>query len=95
MDIANSIPSNSDITISGTNNYAEIKDSKIIVITASTGVYLKDRNEFMNAQIDMIQDIAKKIKTHCKSPLILIVSNPVDVLTYFFQKKLIFHVVKL
>ena len=90
LDIVNTIPSNSDITISGTDNYSEIKDSKIIVITASRGVYLKDRNEFMDAQVDMIRDIAKKIKTHCKSPLILIVSNPVDVLTYFFQKEINF-----
>ena len=90
LDITNTIPIDSDTTISGTDNYSEISDSKIIVITASTGVYLKDRNEFMGAQIDMIRDITKKIKTHCKLPIILIVSNPVDVLTYFFQKEINF-----
>ena len=87
LDIANAIPKNSDITIRGTDDYSEIHDSKIIVITASTGVYLKNRNEFMSDQVDMIKDIAKNIKAHCKSPLVLIISNPVDVLTYFFQKE--------
>ncbi|MGD8300527.1 MAG: lactate dehydrogenase, partial [Nitrosopumilaceae archaeon] len=41
LDISNAIPKNSDITIKGTDDYSEIRDSKIIVITASTGIYLK------------------------------------------------------
>ena len=35
----------------------------------------------------MIRDISKKIKRYCNLPIILIISNPVDVLTYFFQKE--------
>ena len=35
----------------------------------------------------MIQEIGKKIKSNCKSPIVLIVSNPVDVLTYYFIKE--------
>jgi len=87
LDISNAIPKNSDITISGTDDYSEISNSKIIVIAASTGVYLKNRNEMIDAQVEMIKEIGKKIKTNCPSPIILIISNPVDVLTYFFQKE--------
>jgi malate dehydrogenase len=87
LDISNAIPKNSNITIQGTDDYSKITESDVIVITASTGIYLKNRNEIVNAQVQMIKEIAKKIKLHCKSPKVLIISNPVDVLTYFFQKE--------
>jgi len=87
LDISIAIPKNSDITISGTDDYSEISNSNIIVIAASTGVYMKSRNEMIDAQVEMIKEIGKKIKTNCPSPIILIISNPVDVLTYFFQKE--------
>lgn len=87
LDISNAIPKNSDITIKGTDSYSEITNSKLIVIAASTGVYMKSRNEIIDEQAKMIKNIGKKIKENCSSPLILIVSNPVDVLTYFFQKE--------
>ena len=87
LDISNAIPKNSDITIKGTDDYSEIANSKIIVITASTGVYLKNRNEMLGAQVKMIREIARAIKKTCKSPIVLIISNPVDVLTYFFVKE--------
>jgi malate dehydrogenase len=51
------------------------------------GIYLKSRNEMMDAQVIMIKDIAKKIKKYCPSATILIISNPLDVLTYIFQKE--------
>jgi len=87
LDISNAIPESSDITIHGTDDYSEIKESDVIVITASTGIYLKNRNEMVDAQVQMIKEIGKKIKLNCKSPKVLIISNPVDVLTYFFQKE--------
>jgi malate dehydrogenase len=87
LDISNAIPKNSNITIQGTDDYSKISESDVIVVTASTGIYLKNRNEIINAQVQMIKEIAKKIKSHCKSPKVLIISNPVDVLTYFFQKE--------
>lgn len=87
LDISNAIPKTSNFTIRGTNKYSEIKDSKIIIITASVGVYLKNRNELIEEQVKMIQEIGKKIKIYCKNPIVLIVSNPVDVLTYYFIKE--------
>jgi len=87
LDISNAIPEKSDITIRGTDDYSEITNSDIIVITASTGVYLKDRNEIIGDQVKMIKEIGKKIKKYCPTSIVLIISNPVDVLTYFFQKE--------
>ena len=41
----------------------------------------------MTMQVRMIKDVAKEIKRYCPDALILIISNPLDVLTYFFQKE--------
>lgn len=87
LDISNAIPKNSDYSIHGTDDYWEIKNSKIVIITASMGVYLKNRNEMIGSQVQMIKEIGNKIKSHCDSPIILVISNPVDVLTYYFLKE--------
>lgn len=87
LDISNAIPANSNVSIHGTDDFSKINDSDIIVITASTGIYMKNRTEMINTQVIMIKEIAKQIKKHCPSAIILIVSNPLDVLTYVFQKE--------
>ena len=87
LDISNAIPRNSDFTINGTDDYSEIKNAEIIVIAASTGTYQKSRNDMVDSQVRMIKSISKKIKKFNNTPIILIVSNPVDVLTYYFQKE--------
>lgn len=87
LDISNAIPKNSDITVRGTDDYSKISNADIIVIAASRGVYLKNRYENTDTQVEMIKEIGEKIKLNCQSPIVLIVSNPVDVLTYFFQKE--------
>ncbi len=87
LDIANAIPSTSKFSIHGTDDYSKLVGSDIIVIAASTGVYKKSRTEIMGSQVTMIKEIAEKIKHHCPSAIILLISNPLDVLTYFFQKE--------
>jgi len=61
--------------------------STVVVIAASVETYTTDRTENMASQITMIKEIAKKIKNYCPSAIILLISNPLDVLTYFFQKE--------
>ena len=87
LDIASAIPASSKFTVRGTDVYSEISGSDIVVITASVGVYMKDRTENIVLQVEMIEEIAQKIKQYCPSAIILIISNPLDVLTYFFQKE--------
>jgi malate dehydrogenase len=86
LDITNAIPQTSQFNIVATD-YSEIKNSDIIVISASTGTYTANRTELLSDQVQMIKDIAKQIKQYAKNSKVLIISNPVDVLTYFFQKE--------
>lgn len=87
LDISNAIPENSNVSIHGTDDFSKIIHSDIVVITASTGIYLKNRTEMMDSQVIMIKEIAKQIKKYCPSAIILIVSNPLDILTFIFQKE--------
>ena len=41
----------------------------------------------IEAQVKMIKNIASEIKKNCNSSNVLIISNPVDVLTYYFIKE--------
>lgn len=87
LDISNAIPDTSKFSIHGTSDYSKLSDSDIVVISASVGEYLKDRTENMISQVTMIKEVAEKIKQYCPSAIILLISNPLDVLTYFFQKE--------
>lgn len=87
LDVANAIPSNSKFSVRGTDDYAELVGSDIVVISASIVSYTKDRTENKKPQVGMIKEIAEKIKQYCPSAIVLMISNPPDVLTYFFQKE--------
>lgn len=87
LDIANSIPENSSISISGTDDYSDIQNSDIFVITASAGTYSNSRTELVSDQINMVKEIFQKLKNISSNAKILMVSNPVDILTYVFQKE--------
>jgi len=86
LDISNAIPADSKISIVGTD-YSDIRNSKVVVISASTGTYLTSRTEMMSEQIKMIREIAKKIKMYAPDSKILMITNPVDILTYVFLKE--------
>lgn len=87
LDISNAIPTSSSISITGTSDYSKIKDSKVVVITASSGLHLQSRTEIMYDQAKMIQKIASNIAKYASDAKILMITNPVDVLTYVIQKE--------
>ncbi|MDX1595368.1 MAG: lactate dehydrogenase [Nitrosopumilaceae archaeon] len=86
MDISNAISPTSDIMIKGTDDYSDIRDSNLVVISASAANYQKSRLDVIHEQASMINDIGKKIMKYCPSATILMITNPLDVLTYVFQK---------
>ena len=87
LDITNAIPASSHISVVGTDDYSKIKGSKVVVITASIGSNLQNRSENMCDRAKMIQQIAPNIAKYASDSKILMVTNPVDVLTYIIQKK--------
>lgn len=86
MDISNAIPNTSDIIIKGTDDYSDTSNSDIIVISASAATYKKSRLDVIQEQATMINDIKSKILKYSPQATVLMISNPLDVLTYIFQK---------
>ncbi|MFY9301375.1 MAG: lactate dehydrogenase [Candidatus Nitrosotenuis sp.] len=87
LDISNAIPKSSEISITGTGNYAKIKDSQVVVITASSSVHIQSRSEIMLEQAAMMRKIAKDVANFAPGAKILVVTNPVDAMTYVVQKE--------
>lgn len=87
LDIASAIPAQSKFSVNGTDDFSQISGSDVVIVTASMGVYTKNRTENIELQVKMIKEISQKIKQYCPSAIVLMVSNPLDVLTYFFQKE--------
>lgn len=88
LDISNAIPKSSGISIMGTGDYEKIMSSQAVIITAkSSSVYIKSRSEIMLEQAVMIRKIAKDVSKYAPEAKILVVTNPVDVMTYVVQKE--------
>lgn len=76
-----------DYNITGTENINDIKDSGIIIITA--GLARKPgmtREDLLNKNAGILKDICLNIKTFAPEAIVIIVTNPLDLLTYFALK---------
>ncbi|OGC12109.1 malate dehydrogenase [candidate division WOR-1 bacterium RIFOXYA12_FULL_52_29] len=73
--------------IIGTNDYAEIKDSQVVVITA--GLARKpgmSRDDLIHKNAEIISGIVKQVARHAPQAVLLMVTNPLDVMTYHALK---------
>ena len=64
-----------------------IKDSKVVVITASRGKITTARTDLLAANVPLAKEIAQKIKKYNDNAKIVIVTNPLDVITYTVLKE--------
>jgi len=73
--------------LTGTDNYADTKNSDIVVITA--GIPRKpgmSRDDLISTNAKIVQSVTKSILKYSKKPIIIVVSNPLDVMTYAAHK---------
>lgn len=73
--------------IKGTDDYADTADSDIVVITA--GIPRRpgmSRDDLISTNAKIVSSVTKSIMEHSKNPIIIIVSNPLDVMTYAAHK---------
>ncbi len=69
--------------LKGTDDYADTADSDIVVITA--GIPRRpgmSRDDLISTNAKIVTSVTKSILEHSKNPIIIIVSNPLDVMTY-------------
>ena len=79
---------NFDSRVSGSNNIEAIQGSDIIIITA--GLPRKpgmDRADVLSANLEIIDGIMDGVLEHAKDAYVIMVTNPVDALTYYSCKK--------
>jgi malate dehydrogenase len=71
----------------GTDDYKETAGSDIVVITA--GVPRKpgmSRDDLISTNAKIVSGVTSQILQHSKDPIIIVVSNPLDVMTYAAYK---------
>jgi len=78
---------NFDVDIHGTNNYADIADSDVVVVTA--GVPRKpgmSRMDLLNVNAGIVKSVTENIVKYAPDTIIIVVTNPLDVMTYLAYK---------
>ena len=86
MDISHAIPMFKPMRIYA-GDYSDLKGCSLIIITAGAGQ--KDgeaRLDLVHRNVVIIKDIVTKLKEYNDEAILLIVSNPVDILTYVALK---------
>jgi malate dehydrogenase len=74
--------------MSGTDDYADTANSDIVVITA--GIPRKPgmtRDDLIATNAKIVNSVVESIMKHSPNPIIIVVSNPLDVMTYAAFKK--------
>ena len=88
LDIAQSSPVNGfDISLSGTDNYDDTKNSDVIIITA--GVPRKPgmtRDDLLGINLKIIKQVADGIKYTSPDAFVICITNPLDVIVMALQK---------
>ena len=77
-----------DTIIEGTNDYASIGGAELVIVTA--GLPRKPgmtREDLLKSNAVIITDVAKNIRTYAPDAYVLVVSNPLDIMTYHMQKE--------
>ncbi|NTU59145.1 MAG: malate dehydrogenase [Chlorobiaceae bacterium] len=72
-----------DTQIVGTNDYKDTADSDIVLITA--GLPRKPgmtREDLLLKNAGIVKDVTDNILTYSKNPIIIVVSNPLDIMTH-------------
>ncbi|MGB9930044.1 MAG: malate dehydrogenase [Methanosarcina sp.] len=76
-----------DTSIIGTNDYADIADSQLVIITA--GIARKPgmtREDLIKTNAKIIMDVSRNIAKHAPDAIVLNVTNPLDIITYVAMK---------
>jgi len=72
-----------DTHVVGANDYIPAAGSEIVVVTA--GIARKpgmSRDDLVRTNADIVKQVSQQIKQHCPKAIVLVVSNPLDVMCW-------------
>ncbi len=76
-----------DVMVKGTNDYADIKDSDVVIVTA--GLPRKpgmSRDDLLTTNAQIIKTVAENVKKFAPESIAIIISNPLDAMVTLFKK---------
>ena len=83
---------NYDGKITGTKDYADIAGSEVVVVTSGfprqPGM---SREDLIGKNAEIVSQVGKGIKEYAPESIIIMVTNPLDLMTYHMQKVTGFH----
>lgn len=77
-----------DANLIGTQDYADIVDSDVVIVTA--GIPRKpgmSRDDLLNTNTNIIKNVAQGIKKYAANAFVIVITNPLDAMVYVMQKE--------
>jgi len=78
---------NYDGRVTGTKDYADIADSDVVVVTSGfprqPGM---TREDLIGKNADIVSQVGEGIKQHASNSVVVMVTNPLDLMTYHMQR---------
>lgn len=90
LDVSNAVSVDLPVSVVGTDDYSKIKNSEVVIVSASAGSMGTSRMDLLENNVVLIKDIAKKIVKYSPESKVLIITNPLDIITYVFQKETLY-----
>jgi malate dehydrogenase len=76
-----------DVAITGTNNYKDISDADLVIVTA--GLPRKpgmSRDDLLTKNATIMKSVAENVKQYAPNSVVIMISNPLDAMVTLFQK---------
>jgi len=88
LDMAEGAPLvGADSAISGTNDYADIAGSDVVIITA--GLARKpgmSRDDLLKTNLSIMKQVAEGVRDNAPDAFVIVISNPLDAMVYTFKE---------
>ena len=76
-----------DCKVKGSNSYEDMNNSEFVVLVAGLGRKPgMTRMDLLNKNANIVKDVATKIATHANHATLIVVTNPLDPMTYLALK---------
>jgi len=76
-----------DCKVKGSNSYEDMNNSEFVVLVAGLGRKPgMTRMDLLNKNASIVRDVATKIASHAKNAILVVVTNPLDPMTYLALK---------
>ena len=76
-----------DCNVKGSNSYEDMNNSEFVVLVAGLGRKPgMTRMDLLNKNANIVKNVATKIATHANNAILVVVTNPLDPMTYLALK---------